>query len=1165
MNSERVSKKPPAIAVQLRRTFWQRLVDAFFGYDFFISYAHADGKLYAEGIARQLKQHGFECFLDTKESFKGDDWQEIGYWALKRTSQLILVGTQKALESEPVLREVRIFAARKKKIVPIDFSGSLALDKNPNNDVLQIVRSSVLQIRESIDLLQQGPSVVAVEELEKSFQNIRQSVKRRRSLQAFAGILLFLVVVAFWQYLIAEKQQKEAFRQLATISWSIAEVARDQEQDPLKAAHYFLSAANLDERIGNLNEAKNAILAAQIESSSIYKSLVHGEPIQGVCSSPDGTFLVTWDDNSAQLWDSQSGNQIGNRIKQSVGIYGCLFNNSGTRFLTMSSDGTVNLWNGTNASAVGLSITNCGSMGGADFSPDGKLLSTWGADNTTRLWNVKDGSPFGKPMNLGQQVWHSEFNSNGKYILTWSMMGRAQLWNVENCEAIGNQIQVSPNLEAALFIENGSEIATWSGNGAVQSWSLTNGVTTNLLWQGEQNKRLLAGVGRNWVWRREADGTTLLWKILDASIPALPKRNKIFISQSLLFNSNPVHNTNVPSFDRTKFKLWSSEDPTSLGEILKTETDMDTIVFSLDDSRIVTLNRQKVANLFNASNGQQIGQPLKHASTVLGATFSGDSKRVLTWSEDGTAKLWDSFSGDELGYSMNHQQTVNGGYFLKDGTNVLTWSADGIARIWNIESQPTNNQTNHPAVVNGAIFNKDGTQILIWGAGGAAQLWNGTNTIGQPMTHGGAVNGAMFSPNQRYIVTFSADGTAKLWNVKDASLIGQPIKHNASVVGAVFSADSTRIITWSADRRAQLSRTDDAKPIGDFMHPVLGVEFSVDSKRFVTHGQDYQNFGDQFAQIWDSVDGHPIGPHLLHSNTVVSATFTPDGQQVITCGLDASARLWDKNGKLLDEPFVLKPTDYRSNWMNEIEGTRFSPDGRQALFWNNLGVAQSWNLDTGKPITAIMAHRYVNKEGIVGGTFSPDGSEILTWGADGVARIWDARNGRPIGRPMTHATKITSATFDPLQKHILTLSDDGIVKLWNVDGSEIGQPLKHKDTVNGAIFDANGSKVLTWSDDGTARLWDASNAQCIGIFNHGGAVDSACFSPDGKQVLTASADGMARLWDISVDETVPLKQRILEYEVQSATRLDTDGEVKALTPEEWIEAKRLLAQAKASH
>jgi WD40 repeat protein len=129
--------------------------------------------------------------------------------------------------------------------------------------------------------------------------------------------------------------------------------------------------------------------------------------------------------------------------------------------------------------------------------------------------------------------------------------------------------------------------------------------------------------------------------------------------------------------------------------------------------------------------------------------------------------------------------------------------------------------------------------------------------------------------------------------------------------------------------------------------------------------------------------------------------------------------------------------------------------------------------------------------------------------------------------------------------------------------------MTHGGVVNGAMFSPNERYIVTFSADGTAKLWNAKDAspigQCIGIFYHGGAVDSACFSPDGKRVLTASADGMARLWDISVDDTIPIKKRILEYEVQSATRLDTDGEVKALTPEEWLEAKRLLAQAKASH
>jgi TIR domain len=111
---------------ELRRPFWQRLVDAFFGYDFFIAYSQGDGKAYAGDLARRLKNRGFECFLDTEDFAKGDDWKSVGAWALKRTSRLVLVGSPKALESKPVLREVQIFSQTHKRIIPIDFDGSLS-------------------------------------------------------------------------------------------------------------------------------------------------------------------------------------------------------------------------------------------------------------------------------------------------------------------------------------------------------------------------------------------------------------------------------------------------------------------------------------------------------------------------------------------------------------------------------------------------------------------------------------------------------------------------------------------------------------------------------------------------------------------------------------------------------------------------------------------------------------------------------------------------------------------------------------------------------------------------------------------------------------------------------------------------------------------------------
>src|SRR5271156_2485428 len=85
--------------------FWQRMTDVFFGYDFFISYAHTDGRAYARGLAQRLGDYGFQCFLDTDDYETGADWKKVGAWALRRTTRLVLIGSPNALQSPAVLRE----------------------------------------------------------------------------------------------------------------------------------------------------------------------------------------------------------------------------------------------------------------------------------------------------------------------------------------------------------------------------------------------------------------------------------------------------------------------------------------------------------------------------------------------------------------------------------------------------------------------------------------------------------------------------------------------------------------------------------------------------------------------------------------------------------------------------------------------------------------------------------------------------------------------------------------------------------------------------------------------------------------------------------------------------------------------------------------------------
>ena len=107
------------------RSLPRRLLDFVFGYDFFISYSWNDGAAYASALASRLKADGFQVFLDRASYASGDDWKKVGAWTLRRTGQLILVGSPAAIRSDPVIHEVEIFSKTGRQIVPINFAGSL--------------------------------------------------------------------------------------------------------------------------------------------------------------------------------------------------------------------------------------------------------------------------------------------------------------------------------------------------------------------------------------------------------------------------------------------------------------------------------------------------------------------------------------------------------------------------------------------------------------------------------------------------------------------------------------------------------------------------------------------------------------------------------------------------------------------------------------------------------------------------------------------------------------------------------------------------------------------------------------------------------------------------------------------------------------------------------
>ena len=62
----------------------------------------------------------------------------------------MLVGTPRALLSEPVLLELQLFTSGGKRIIPIDFDGSLASEKNPDNPVLKLIGPTKLKVSKAV-------------------------------------------------------------------------------------------------------------------------------------------------------------------------------------------------------------------------------------------------------------------------------------------------------------------------------------------------------------------------------------------------------------------------------------------------------------------------------------------------------------------------------------------------------------------------------------------------------------------------------------------------------------------------------------------------------------------------------------------------------------------------------------------------------------------------------------------------------------------------------------------------------------------------------------------------------------------------------------------------------------------------------------------------------
>jgi WD40 repeat protein/serine/threonine protein kinase/tetratricopeptide (TPR) repeat protein len=594
------------------------------------------------------------------------------------------------------------------------------------------------------------------------------------------------------------------------------------------------------------------------------------------------------------------------------------------------------------------------------------------------------------------------------------------------------------------------------------------------------------------------------------------------------------------------------------------------VAFSPDGTRIVTgggdQNQPFEVKVWDARTGMFLfdlkGLPQKVPGVnipVVSVAFSPDSKRIVTAGGDKTARVWDAKGALQLELK-DHAGDVSCAAFSPDGTQIATgFRADnaGIVKVWDVRTgKAVLDWRGHESGTTRLAFSPDGTRIVTAGTDKAVRVWEARTGKILLEAKGtiSSYSSVAFSPDGKRLVAGRDDGTARVIDAQTGAVLlelkGRP-----------------RVANW-------VSLTT---------RGVLTVAFSPDGTRIVTGGTTGgHGSGDGFvsgeASVWDARTGAELLELKGHAGMVMSAAFSPDGEQIITGSVDRTVTVWDARTGTprLELEGIKGPTS-----------ASFSPDGTWIVSgggeFNKPGEAMVWDARTGMPkftLNGLKGH--VNSVAL-----SKDGTRIVTGGGErekpGEATVWDARTGQALVELKGLKETVRSVAFSPDGTHIVTAAaheanaDGAELKVWDAttgtvlldltqkerpnfipgerggsvafspdgrrfvaggmhDVNSSGTEVKVRDArtrtvlvemkgnkspVLDVAFSADGTRIATGSLNNTATVWDAETGTALlELKGHTGEVNSVAFSPDGKRIVSGSGDRTVRVWDARTGATL---------------------------------------------
>jgi WD40 repeat protein len=410
--------------------------------------------------------------------------------------------------------------------------------------------------------------------------------------------------------------------------------------------------------------------------------------------SRDGkTFAVKYMDRTAQVWETATGNRLGNEVNL-YGTYQFGLARDGKTFLVRGEGWRILLKDSESghmkvaADSLLPSSNNAGfrPRSVVAFSPDGEHVLATTSDGVARLMKINMDVPPARTIEGGGTIIRFASDSSGNIIATVTNNGILQLWSADALQPIGNPLAQS------------------TGDAARRKATVDNSDSDS-----EQEDLLALSPNGKFVARAGADSMLKVWntdtgEMFSHNLSSLPNYGAVGAYPIGIYFSN----------DGKLLAIFNSENK---GWVVETATlnplpgidpngSVAWFYFNYDGTYLVTGDQafsgsSKQFSFLEVSKGIRI-PVARNDLPSASIDFVNFMYNMLITCAGDTAQVWDATDGRLVSMMKEKKQNLSTAALSQDLNRAITVSNDGVMRLWDI-TKPDAVQLGNSVELNGEV------------------------------------------------------------------------------------------------------------------------------------------------------------------------------------------------------------------------------------------------------------------------------------------------------------------------------------------------------------------------------------------------------------------------------------------------------------------------------